>query len=124
MRRRPWRGRRPEGGRDGQRSILLRAAHPERRVRRQGVVVVEPATELREYRLRVAQLGVSEIVAFERPHKGFGQAVALGTVRRRRDGDQAELVRIEYRGCRGVLRAVVAEPLNRVRRLEGGLPEA
>jgi len=45
-------------------------------VRRQGVVVVEPAAELREHRLRITQLGVAEIVAFERPDKGFEAASA------------------------------------------------
>jgi len=58
--------------------MLSRAAHSERRVGRQRVVVVEPAAELREQRLRIAQFRVSEIVAFERPYKGFGQAIALG----------------------------------------------
>jgi hypothetical protein len=39
----------------------------------QRVVVFEPAAELREHRLRIAQLRVPEIVTFERPHKSFGQ---------------------------------------------------
>ena len=93
-------------------------------MRRRAVVVVEPLAELREHRLGIAQIDVAEIIALEGPDEGFGEAVALRAVRRRRDGHQAELVRVEDRGRRGVLRVVVAEPLNRVRGFERGLAEA
>jgi len=63
-------------------------------MRRLGVVVVEPATELGQGGLGIPQLGTVHVVAFERPDKRLGEAVALRAVRRRRYRHQAELVRV------------------------------
>jgi hypothetical protein len=83
-------------------------------MRHLAVVVLDPLPELREHRLGVAEIGVTEVIALERPHEGFGQPVALRAVRRGRDRDQAELVGVEHRSGGGVLRAVVGEPLHRI----------
>jgi hypothetical protein len=56
-------------------------------VRRLAVVVIDPLPKLREHRLAIAQLGVTEIIALERPYERLGQAVALGAVRRRCNRD-------------------------------------
>ncbi len=61
-----------------------------------------------------SELRAVHVVAFERPHEGLGQAIALRAVRWRRDRDQAQLVGVEDTGCRRVLERVVAEPLKRV----------
>src|SRR5439155_21657768 len=49
------------------------APHPERGVRRLGVVVVDPAAELGQDRLRIPQLGVVHVVALEGPAECLGQ---------------------------------------------------
>ena len=58
------------------------------------------------------------VVALERVHERFREAVALGAIRRRRDRQQAQLVGVEDRGRRRVLRAVVRKPLDRVPMVE------
>ena len=73
-------------------------------MRRLGVVVGDPATELSQDRLGIPQLGAVHVVALERPDERLGEAVAFRAVRRRRDRYQAKLVRIEHRRGRGVLR--------------------
>src|SRR5262249_39688063 len=77
MRRRRQRRRGANRGRERQGAILARAPHPQRRVRCLAVVVIDPLPKLREHRLGIAQLGVTEIIALERPYQRLRQAVAL-----------------------------------------------
>jgi hypothetical protein len=93
-------------------------------MRRLAVVVVDPATEVGEHGLRVAQLVDVHVVAFERVHEAFGKPVALRAIRRPRDRHQAEFVRVEDRGRGCVLRAVVGELLEGVGRRRHRLAEA
>src|SRR5467141_1189292 len=91
---------------------------------RLAVVVLEPAAELCKDEFRVAKLGAVHEVTFEGVYKGFGEAVALRAVGRRRDRHQPQLVSVEDRGRRCVLRAVVGQPLDGVRRNYRCLTEA
>jgi hypothetical protein len=68
-------------------------------VRRLGVVVVEPATELGQDGLGIPQVSAVHVVALERPDEGLSQAVALGAVCRRRDRYQADLLAEKRRFC-------------------------
>src|SRR5215831_4174400 len=62
MRRRRRRGRCRNRGPEHQRAIVVWAPHPERRVRRLGVVVREPATNLGQHRFGIPQLGAVHVV--------------------------------------------------------------
>lgn len=93
-------------------------------MRRQGVVALEPAAQLREHRLGIPQLGVGDVVALEGADKRLGEAVALRALGRRRHRHQAQLVGVQDRGGCRVLGTVVAEPLHGVRRVQRRLAEA
>jgi len=60
-------------------------------MRSPSVVVLEPAAELREHRLGVAELGPLDVIALERPDEGLGQAVALRAVGWGREGNQPQV---------------------------------
>ena len=76
-------------------------------MRRSAVVVVDPARELGQHGLGIAQLGPVDVVALEGMDEGLGEPVALRRVRRRRDRDEPQGMRVEDGGRRGVLRAIV-----------------
>jgi hypothetical protein len=82
---------------------------------RLAIVVVEPASELREDGFGIAELGPEDVVAFERVDEGLGEPIALGAIGRGGDGHEAEGVRVEHGGRRRVPGAVITEPLDRVR---------
>jgi hypothetical protein len=62
-----------------------------------------------------AEIRAGEIVATQRVMKGFGDPIRFGTAHRRGDRREAMSLSRDHRLERGVDRAVVAEPLNRVR---------
>src|SRR2546425_7759124 len=92
MRRRRQRRRGANHGRERQRAILAWAPHPERRMWRLAVVVIDPFPELREHRLSVAEIGVAEIIALKRPHEGL-----------RSEEHTSELQSLAYLVCRLLL---------------------
>jgi hypothetical protein len=47
-------------------------------VRRPGIVILDPAAEVREDGLGIPELRTIDVVAFERLDEGLGQAIAAG----------------------------------------------
>src|SRR5262249_26831382 len=63
---------------------------------RPGVGVIDPASELRQDRLAIPELGAVYVVPLERRHKGCRESVALRAIRWRRNRQQTELVSVEH----------------------------
>src|SRR5713101_6763059 len=61
-----------------------------------GVVILDPAAELREDGTRHPAVPAVHVIPFEGLHEGLAQAIALRAVCRHGDRDQAQLVGVEH----------------------------
>jgi hypothetical protein len=92
-------------------------------VRRLGVVVLEPTTDLGQHGFGVSQFSAVHIVALERPMNASARPLLSGLYAGVVIGTSPELVRVQHGRRGGVLGTVVREPLDRVRGFERSLTE-
>src|ERR1051325_6766946 len=79
------------------------------------VVMFEPSIELAQHAGRIRPRADPRVIPFEGFDEGFSHTVGLGALDRRRAGHQADVSRQSTGVPGGVGRAVVRQPLNRLR---------